>query len=239
MIRTIERLKQMKNDMKFAKLREIHQKKLGIQLKHAREQAGKTSNQCADILFLDHKSYLAIENGEYPISLPQLELLAFSLNQPIEQFFSDQIDGAGNDFGDETKYYQALNLRTKTIAAKIKLRRLEKGLSPEELATKIGQDTESILKLESGEASIPLPVLEQIVYVLDLRMKDFYAQKGKLGRWNKSQEMQNILKSIPDEVQQFIKNPSNEPYLRLAMHLSSMSAEKLRAIAEGILEITF
>jgi hypothetical protein len=51
--------------------------------------------------------------------------------------------------------------------------------------------------------------------------------------------MQNVLKSIPDEVQQFIKNPGNEPYLRLAMHLSSMSTEKLRAIAEGILEITF
>jgi hypothetical protein len=50
--------------------------------------------------------------------------------------------------------------------------------------------------------------------------------------------MQKFL-DLPPEVQQFVAKPVNRPYLELAMRLSDLSAEKLRAVAEVLLEITY
>jgi hypothetical protein len=43
---------------------------------------------------------------------------------------------------------------------------------------------------------------------------------------------------MPSELQSFVVKPINQPYLELAQRLSEMSVEKLRAVAEGLLEIT-
>jgi hypothetical protein len=43
---------------------------------------------------------------------------------------------------------------------------------------------------------------------------------------------------MPVEMQEFITKPINRPYIEVAMKLSSLSADELRAIAEGLLEIT-
>jgi hypothetical protein len=39
-------------------------------------------------------------------------------------------------------------------------------------------------------------------------------------------------------MQSFVCQPVNRPYLELAMKLSDLSREKLRAVAEGLLDIT-
>ncbi len=44
---------------------------------------------------------------------------------------------------------------------------------------------------------------------------------------------------LPPELQNFVSKPVNRPYLELAMKLSSMSTDKLRSVAEDLLEITF
>jgi hypothetical protein len=44
---------------------------------------------------------------------------------------------------------------------------------------------------------------------------------------------------LPEDVREFICKPVNLPYLKLAMRLSELSVEKLRAVAEGLLEITY
>jgi hypothetical protein len=44
---------------------------------------------------------------------------------------------------------------------------------------------------------------------------------------------------LPLEVRQFVATPVNRPYLELAMKLSSMSRDKLRAVAENLLDITY
>ena len=41
-----------------------------------------------------------------------------------------------------------------------------------------------------------------------------------------------------EDIQNFVCQPVNRPYLELAMKLSSMSREKLRSVAEGLLDIT-
>ena len=49
--------------------------------------------------------------------------------------------------------------------------------------------------------------------------------------------MQQFL-DLPKELQAFVCQPVNRPYLELAMKLSSMSTDKLRSVAEGLLDIT-
>ena len=44
---------------------------------------------------------------------------------------------------------------------------------------------------------------------------------------------------LPLELRQFVGMPVNRPYLDLAMKLSSMSKDKLRSVAEDLLDITF
>jgi hypothetical protein len=43
---------------------------------------------------------------------------------------------------------------------------------------------------------------------------------------------------LPPDMQNFIAQPINRPYLELAQRLSEMEVNKLRGIAEGLLEIT-
>ena len=60
-----------------------------------------------------------------------------------------------------------------------------------------------------------------------------------VGVWaNEQRNIQSYLALSP-ELQAFISKPVNRPYLELAQRLSEMSVEKLRAVAEGLLEITY
>jgi hypothetical protein len=43
---------------------------------------------------------------------------------------------------------------------------------------------------------------------------------------------------LPPDLQDFISKPINRPFLEIAQRLSGLSVEKLRAVAEGLLEIT-
>jgi hypothetical protein len=47
------------------------------------------------------------------------------------------------------------------------------------------------------------------------------------------------LHSLPPEVQDFVLNPTNALYLRVAMELSALKADSLRQIAETLLDITY
>jgi len=40
------------------------------------------------------------------------------------------------------------------------------------------------------------------------------------------------------DLQEFILKPVNQPYLELAQKLSQMSVDKMRDVAEGLLDIT-
>jgi hypothetical protein len=43
---------------------------------------------------------------------------------------------------------------------------------------------------------------------------------------------------LPPELQSFVCKPVNQPYLELALSLSGLSKERLRFVAESLLEIT-
>ena len=54
-----------------------------------------------------------------------------------------------------------------------------------------------------------------------------------------AQEMFDIFLQMDPETRQFLTKPSNHRYIELAMKLANMGSDKLREIAESILEITY
>jgi len=60
-----------------------------------------------------------------------------------------------------------------------------------------------------------------------------------VGEWHRRQEIWRRLRELPREVQEFVIRPINIKYLEVAMKLAQMPAGGLRAIAEGLLDITY
>ncbi len=92
---------------------------------------------------------------------------------------------------------------------------------------------------EMGERPIPLPELEGLVGLLGGQIETVFDQTGPVGQWMAQQKaIQDFLQLSP-ELRDFVSKPVNRPYLELAMKLSGMSTEKLRSLAEDLLDITF
>jgi hypothetical protein len=53
------------------------------------------------------------------------------------------------------------------------------------------------------------------------------------------QDQFELFKELPADIRDFVLKPINVSYLELAMKLAALPAGALRAIAEGLLEITF
>jgi transcriptional regulator with XRE-family HTH domain len=68
----------------------LRAKKLGVLIRDARLAAGKSIEDCARILELSETTFNAYELGDASPSLPELELLAYYLNTPLEHFWGDR-----------------------------------------------------------------------------------------------------------------------------------------------------
>ena len=128
--------------------------------------------------------------------------------------------------------------RQKVIGDLICDGRTKAGLSSQDLAEQTGISTENLQSFEQGMLPIPLPDLESIARVLNSSIAEFEDRQGPTGSWFAGKRNINEIASLPVELQEFISKPINRPYLDLAVRLSEMKVERLRALAEGLLEIT-
>jgi transcriptional regulator with XRE-family HTH domain len=124
------------------------------------------------------------------------------------------------------------------IGAQLRQARFDAGLSLEDLAKKSGLEIDLLTMYEIGEQPIPLPQLESLANALNRPLKDFQDNRGPIGSWLKQQRVLQNFAELTPELQDFLSKPINRPYLELAQRLSEMNVEKLRAVAEGLLEIT-
>ena len=116
--------------------------------------------------------------------------------------------------------------------------RNQANLSVEELAQKLGVSADNLQAYELGKLPVPLPELEMMAQVLNNSITDFEDQQGPVGSWFTSQKYMREFQNLPPELQEFVSKPINRPYLELAVRLSELKVEKLRALGEGLLEIT-
>jgi transcriptional regulator with XRE-family HTH domain len=220
-------------------LLQIRNKKLGLLIFDARKATRRSVEECADAVGVTREVFEQFERGILSPSLPQLELLALFLNVPIEHFWGRRaISQAGAVEGFQEKERMLL-LRNRVIGTNLRLARNNVGLTAADLAEKTGIPEAQIRRYELGEIAAPVPELEALSAALDMPVERFYDEHGPIGRWRAQQGSTQKFLELPPEIQQFVCKPVNRPYLELAMRLSDMSAEKLRAVAEVLLEITY
>jgi transcriptional regulator with XRE-family HTH domain len=218
-------------------LKIIRAKKLGVLIRDSREKSGKSLEECAKAMGLSSDELSAVEFGERPLTLPELEIFAFYLDVPLEHFWENKIlKPSGSDRLVEPE--EIKQLRQKAIGDLVHEGRMNAALSIENLGQQAGIPSESLQSYEQGEIPIPLPELEILAQVLNNSIGDFEDHQGKVGSWFADKRNVNDFLGLPQELKEFVSKPINRPYLEIAIRLSELKVEKLRALAEGLLEIT-
>lgn len=216
----------------------VRQKITGVLLRQARTDAGKTLKECGSVLDLSSGTVSAIEHGRRSISLPQLELLAYYLEVPLERLLNADAKPARKPV-EELPSAELLVLRHRIIGTVVRRARTDLDLSQAELAKQAGVSKNRLSQYELGERPIPLPELETLAEVLGISMSRLADEGiGPIGERQQLDKQVRQFSQLDPEVRRFILEPDNVGYLRLAMSLSEASSEKLRNIAANLLDIT-
>ncbi len=211
---------------------------IGLLLRDAREHTGRTKQECADVLGTSSSTITAYEEGRKPISLPELEVLAYLLGTPLAHFLEQ--DPKLTVEIESLPLQEVLNLRHRIVGALLRQARLGAGMTQKELAEVMGCSPSRVSAYEYGKRPIPMAELELFSCYLFLRKSLFFdEQDGSIVEWHSRQTNQRLFSELPKEVQEFITQPINIKYLEVAMKLAQMPAGGLRAIAEGLLDITY
>jgi transcriptional regulator with XRE-family HTH domain len=215
----------------------IREKKLGLLIRDARMAERRSIKECADAIGVKPGLFRAYEEGRRAPSLPELETLVFYLKLPITQFWGRETR-SDSLFNESVDTARLIALRQRMIGALLRQERNNVNMSLRHLATETGITQAALKAYELGERAIPVPALESILTVMGSRIETFFDQNGPVGQWMTSQRAIQKFLELPEEMQNFVCQPVNRPYLELAMKLSDMSREKLRSVAEGLLDIT-
>ena len=217
----------------------LRSKKLGVLIRDARLNARRTLSECAKLVGVTSGILRAWEEGRKAPSLPELEVLAYSLHLPLQHFWSKAA------MAEDVPLYETLNLptliglRQRLVGALLRQQRENTSLSLKALSELSGISTARLKTYEMGERPIPLPELEGLLALLGGQIEAIFDQTGHIGQWMIQQKAVQDFLLLSPELQNFVSKPVNRPYLELAIKLSGMSTGKLRSVAEDLLDITF
>jgi transcriptional regulator with XRE-family HTH domain len=216
---------------------ELRAKILGVLMKEARLAARKTGKECAEAMGCPPAVYTAYEQGQKSPSLPEIELLAFFLDLPPAHFWGDR--SLAETKTELPSVKSMIRLRDRIIGAQIRKARTAAKLKLKDFSAGVGLSSSKLSAYETGEKSIPLTELEAITARLGLTLDDLLESHGRVGEWESTRLTAEHFRRFSPELRDFISHPANESYLRLALRLSEMPADKLRGLAESLLEITY
>lgn len=216
----------------------IREKKLGVLIRDARTAERRSIKECADAIGIKPGLFRAYEEGRRAPSLPELEALVFFLKIPISQFWGTETLSDTPAPLEHEDITRLIALRHRMIGALIRQERTNANMSIRHLSAETGISQPRLKAYELGEKIVTVPELESILTVMGSRIETFFDQSGPVGEWMSSQQAMQKFTDLPAELKDFVCQPVNRPYLELAMKLSSMSRDKLRSVAEGLLDIT-
>ena len=201
--------------------------------------ARRNVKECADAIGVKSGIFRAYEEGRKAPSLPELETLVFFLDLPIDHFWSKEIKSNAPLPYESLDLPKLLSVRQRKIGALLRQERMNASISIRNLALETGISGARIKAYELGERPIPLPELEALIGTLGGRIESLFDRSGPIGQWLMNEEAIQHFLDMPEELRQFVALPVNRPYVELAMKLSNMSRDKLRSVAEDLLDITF
>ncbi len=218
---------------------ELRNRILGIMVRSVRDQARASKQECAAVLGVTVNRFTSYEDGTRAMSLPELELLARYLEVPLDTFrASDSLNETVRDatLPDPELF---LPLRHRIVGARLRQLRHEKDFTQANVAKLLGCSASTISDYEYGRRAVPVADLETISRGLGVTLEYFMDRDSEVGAWHQLHSEFEKFKQLSADVRGFVLKPINQSYLELAMRLSRMPAGQLRAIAEGILEITY
>lgn len=214
----------------------LRAKMLGAMMRKARTAAGKSLSDISALIGGTSGSVSSMERGARAISLPELELFAYNLEIPLRRFLGDEEGRL--ETKEELNPTIVVALRQRMIGALLKAHRLEAGLSMRELAEMSGLPSRRISSYEQGERPVPLPELEALASSLGRQIEDYLDAEGPVGEWRARRHSFEAFLELPLELREFLTDPTNRRYLDLAHNLSAVSIDRLRALGQGLLDIT-
>ena len=216
----------------------IRSKIIGVLLRNARIRAGKSLKDCAAVLGCSPGTISQFEYGRKDITLPQLEVLAYFLGLPITYFWDK--DAISEEEEMDRPFDKIMTIRRKIIGVLLRQARLDAGKNQKQCAEALSCSADRISRYERGQMDIPLPELEALANFLDVPIAYFLdEQTTPLSRETpKDVRGAETLVELPPDVRDFVSNPTNALYVRIAMKLSTLSVDDLRGIAETLLDIT-
>ncbi len=216
----------------------LRTRKLGVLIRDARLAAHKNIKECAEAIGVTGGIFRAYEEGRRAPSLPELEVLAFYLSLPVKHFWGKE---ARSDDASPTApldLFTLAGLRQRMVGALLRQERMKASISLKALAEQAGIPSGRLNAYELGQRPIPLPELEGLIALLGGQIENFLDKTGPIGKWMSQERIIQDFLLLPPELQAFVSKPVNRPYLELALTLSGLSAEKLRSVAESLLDIT-
>jgi transcriptional regulator with XRE-family HTH domain len=206
-------------------------------IRDAREQAGRSPEDCARVLGIAAEEFTNLEATPAELTLPQLEALTIALNVPMDHFWGSSEPREQNPHPDFELYQ---SLRQRIIGVQLYQARMQAGRSAQDLAADLSLPTETITAYETGRVPIPYFEVEQLALNLGVPLAYFTEEThGPLASHETIIHMQQRFEQLPPDIKAFVVEPINLSYLQTAMRLSELDVDKLRSIAEGILDITF
>ncbi len=211
---------------------------LGVLLRNARERAGKTQRELAQALGCSEARVRAYEFGEKGFTLPELELAACFLTVSTAELLDENATAGEFAPGEDPK--TVIGVRQRIIGTLLQQARIATGRTLPELSRAVGITQDRLRKFEYGDRPVPLPLLEALAGELGVQI-DYFRDgvPDDTAAWIQAQGDFRHFETLPPEVREFVLSPVNVSYLQLAMRLSEMPAERLRAIAEALLDITY
>jgi transcriptional regulator with XRE-family HTH domain len=219
---------------------ELRNRILGIRIRNARDQARISRRECAEAIGVSVNRFKGFETGQKPISLPELEMLARYLGVTLASFREDTSVNEGdtaNESIPDPKIF--LPLRQRIVGARLKQLRMNLNRTQRDMAAILECSSSTMSDYEYGRRAIPVAELEVLCRALNVSIEYFADHDSEIGKWHKRQLDYDKLNEMPVELRDFVLRPVNRSYLELAVKLSKMPANSLRAIAEGLLEITY
>jgi transcriptional regulator with XRE-family HTH domain len=217
----------------------IRNKIIGVLVRRARLRAGKSQKDCAGFLGCSPFVFRQYEQGEKGLSLPELEALAFFFDVPPASLWDDSQPLPEDPAASALPMDQLLLLRRKILAVQFRQCRIAAGLAQREVAELLGCSPSMVSQYERGRRDIPLAELERMVEVCSRSLDEFLDQTIPLGQGEQERRALARLDELPADVRDFVLNPTNLLYFRIAILLSALRADNLRQIAETLLDITY
>jgi transcriptional regulator with XRE-family HTH domain len=218
---------------------QLRTKKLSALIYDARIASGRSIKDCAEAMCVSRYAFKAFESGDQSPTLPQLEALGEYLDIPMDHFWGNESLSEASQ-GKETAEIEAtIAERDQEILSALRKGRDEAGLSLKQLAEESGLKRSLLGRYELGKEAIPIPHLEVLAHCLEIDLRQFFNQSNTMKQQRIDQDALSSFLELPKELQDFIAMPINRSYLELAHRLSTLSVEKLRMVAEGLLEITY